>query len=95
MSVGAQPTPRVAWIFGKIGILPPPPQQLCDPERFQVPRKVYEKRKQEEYAAIAAKFPERVAARAALKAKHEEKKKALFEEARAAKMKRKESNKRN
>ncbi|EED95242.1 RT16, ribosomal protein 16 mitochondrial small ribosomal subunit, partial [Thalassiosira pseudonana CCMP1335] len=26
ISVGAQPSDRVAWILGKFGILPPPPQ---------------------------------------------------------------------
>ncbi|KAL7536143.1 hypothetical protein ACHAWF_005377 [Thalassiosira exigua] len=28
ISVGAQPTDRVAWILGKFGILPPPPQKF-------------------------------------------------------------------
>ena len=28
ISVGAQPTDRVAWILGKFGILPPPPQKV-------------------------------------------------------------------
>jgi small subunit ribosomal protein S16 len=28
ISVGAQPTDRVAWILGKFGILPPPPQRI-------------------------------------------------------------------
>lgn len=85
MSVGAQTSSRVAWLFGKIGILPPPPQLQCDPERFQVPKKVYEKRKQEEYAALAAKFPERFAARAAVKAKYEAKEKAKVDAIRAEK----------
>lgn len=85
--MGAQPSSRVAWLFGKIGILPPPPQKPCDPERFQVPKKVYEKRKQEYYAELAAKFPERMAARAAVKAKYEAKKKAKIEAERAEKRK--------
>ncbi len=85
VSVGAQTSTRVAWLFGKIGILPPPPQQQCDPERFQVPKKVYEKRKQDEYAALLAKFPERFAARAAVKAKYEAKRKEKIEAERAEK----------
>jgi small subunit ribosomal protein S16 len=28
LSVGAQPTDRVAWILGKFGILPPPPPRF-------------------------------------------------------------------
>ncbi|KAL3776518.1 hypothetical protein ACHAW5_010110 [Stephanodiscus triporus] len=28
ISVGAQPSDRVAWILGKFGILPPPPQRF-------------------------------------------------------------------
>lgn len=79
MSVGAQPSDRVAWLFGKIGILPPPPPKACDPERYMVPRKVYAKRKEDEYKAIAEKFPERMAARAAVKVKNEEKKKKKIE----------------
>jgi hypothetical protein len=69
----------VAWLFGKIGILPPPPPKACDPERYMVPRKVYAKRKEDEYKAIAEKFPERMAARAAVKVKNEEKKKKKIE----------------
>jgi hypothetical protein len=79
VSVGAQPSDRVAWLFGKIGILPPPPPKACDPERYMVPRKVYAKRKEDEYKAIAEKFPERMAARAAVKVKNEEKKKKKIE----------------
>jgi hypothetical protein len=66
-------------LFGKIGILPPPPPKACDPERYMVPRKVYAKRKEDEYKAIAEKFPERMAARAAVKVKNEEKKKKKIE----------------
>lgn len=79
VAVGAQPSDRVAWLFGKIGILPPPPPKACDPERYMVPRKVYAKRKEEEYKAIAEKFPERMAARAAVAAKNEEKMKKKIE----------------
>lgn len=75
VSVGAQPSDRVAWLFGKIGILPPPPPKACDPERYMVPRKVYAKRKEEAHKAIAEQFPERMAARAAVKLKNDEKKK--------------------
>jgi small subunit ribosomal protein S16 len=28
LSVGAQPSDRVAWILGKFGILPPPPRKF-------------------------------------------------------------------
>ena len=28
ISVGAQPSDRVAWVLGKFGILPPPPQRF-------------------------------------------------------------------
>jgi hypothetical protein len=87
VSVGAQPSSRVAWLFGKIGLLPPPPQKLCDPERFQVPKAVYKKRKEEEYAALAAQFPERMAARAAVKAKYEAKQKAKIDAEKAEKKK--------
>ena len=79
VAVGAQPSDRVAWLFGKIGILPPPPPKACDPERYMVPRKVYAKRKEEEYKAIAEKFSERMAERAAVGAKNEEKMKKKIE----------------
>mmetsp|Transcript_6556 Transcript_6556/g.16221 ORF Transcript_6556/g.16221 Transcript_6556/m.16221 type:complete len:106 (+) Transcript_6556:158-475(+) len=43
ISVGAQPSDRVAWILGKFGILPPPPQ------RFSVQKMIPKKdRKKEE-----------------------------------------------
>lgn len=42
ISVGAQPSDRVAWILGKFGILPPPPQ------RFSVQRMVPKKDRVEE-----------------------------------------------
>lgn len=79
VSVGAQPSDRVAWLFGKIGILPPPPPKACDPERYMVPRKVYAQRKEEALKAIAEQFPERMAARAAVALKNEEKKKKKIE----------------
>jgi hypothetical protein len=85
ISVGAQPSSRVGWLFGKIGLLPPPPQKPCDPERFQVPKALYKKRKEEEYAALAAKFPERMAARAAVKAKYEAKRKEKVDAEKAEK----------
>jgi small subunit ribosomal protein S16 len=37
ISVGAQPSDRVAWILGKFGILPPPPRKFS-PE-MMIPRK--------------------------------------------------------
>ena len=42
ISVGAQPSERVAWILGKFGILPPPPQ------RFSVQRMVPKKNRESE-----------------------------------------------
>ncbi|CAM9126578.1 unnamed protein product, partial [Ectocarpus fasciculatus] len=35
---GAQPSDRVAWLFGKVGILPPKPVPLPNPETFRVPK---------------------------------------------------------
>ena len=43
LSVGAQPSDRVAWILGKFGILPPPPRRY-NPQKA-VPRKDRPKRK--------------------------------------------------
>jgi small subunit ribosomal protein S16 len=40
ISVGAQPSDRVAWILGKFGILPPPPQ------RFSVQRMIPKKNRE-------------------------------------------------
>uniref|UniRef100_A0A7S1ZG56 30S ribosomal protein S16, chloroplastic n=1 Tax=Trieres chinensis TaxID=1514140 RepID=A0A7S1ZG56_TRICV len=37
LSVGAQPSDRVAWILGKFGILPPPPPRYS-PQRM-IPKK--------------------------------------------------------
>lgn len=37
LAVGAQPSDRVAWILGKFGILPPPPQ-FFSPKKM-VPKK--------------------------------------------------------
>eukprot|EP00549_Striatella_unipunctata_P002758 CAMPEP_0118693644 /NCGR_PEP_ID=MMETSP0800-20121206/12032_1 /TAXON_ID=210618 ORGANISM="Striatella unipunctata, Strain CCMP2910" /NCGR_SAMPLE_ID=MMETSP0800 /ASSEMBLY_ACC=CAM_ASM_000638 /LENGTH=105 /DNA_ID=CAMNT_0006591921 /DNA_START=304 /DNA_END=621 /DNA_ORIENTATION=- len=37
ISVGAQPSDRVAWILGKFGILPPPPSRFS-PQKM-VPKK--------------------------------------------------------
>lgn len=42
ISVGAQPSDRVAWILGKFGILPPPPQ------RFSVQRMIPKKNREKE-----------------------------------------------
>ena len=86
MSVGAQPSDRVAWLFGKIGLLPPPPPKSCDPERYKVPRKVYKMRQEEKYKKIAEEFPERMSARAAVKAKNEEKRKKKIEAEKALKL---------
>uniref|UniRef100_A0A7S1H3T9 30S ribosomal protein S16, chloroplastic n=1 Tax=Thalassionema nitzschioides TaxID=33649 RepID=A0A7S1H3T9_9STRA len=41
LAVGAQPSDRVAWILGKFGILPPPPQRYS-PQRM-IPKKDREK----------------------------------------------------
>eukprot|EP01038_Epipyxis_sp_PR26KG_P011437 gene11437-15324_t len=38
LSCGAQPSDRVAWLFGKLGLLPPPPVRTC--EHFRVPKSV-------------------------------------------------------
>lgn len=86
VSVGAQPTSRVAWLFGKIGVLPPPPPRACDPERFKVPKKVYEKLQEEKWAALAQEFPERTAARAAVKAKVEARRKEKLAEKKSNKV---------
>jgi len=37
LSVGAQPSDRVAWILGKFGVLPPPPRRYS-PQKM-VPKK--------------------------------------------------------
>lgn len=37
LSVGAQPSDRVAWILGKFGILPPPPRKYS-PQKM-IPKK--------------------------------------------------------
>ena len=37
LSVGAQPSDRVAWLLGKFGVLPPPPRRF-NPQRM-VPKK--------------------------------------------------------
>lgn len=37
LSVGAQPSKRVAWILGKFGILPPPPRSY-NPQKM-IPKK--------------------------------------------------------
>ena len=37
ISVGAQPSDRVAWILGKFGILPPPPRKFS-PQKM-IPKK--------------------------------------------------------
>lgn len=39
LSVGAQPSDRMAWILGKFGILPPPPPKY-NPEKSRVKRDV-------------------------------------------------------
>ena len=85
VSVGAQPSDRVAWLFGRIGILPPPPLRSFDPKTFQVPRKVVKKLKEEEITAIAKQYPERIAARAAVKAKVEAKHRRILEKKKAQK----------
>ena len=54
VSVGAQPSDRVAWLLGKIGVLPPAPVRVSDPLAFKVPRSVYKERKK----AIADKKEE-------------------------------------
>ena len=51
ISVGAQPSDRVAWILGKFGVLPPPPRKF-NPTRM-VPRK--ERKEEEKKNAAAAK----------------------------------------
>jgi small subunit ribosomal protein S16 len=38
MSVGAQPSERVAWLFGQIGLLPPPPVRTTT--KHVLPKKV-------------------------------------------------------
>ena len=57
---GAQPTDRVAWLFGKVGILPPKPVPLPNPETFRVPKAVLRERKKKakEGAAAATKHME-------------------------------------
>ena len=87
VSVGAQPSSRVAWLFGKIGILPPPPPRSCDPERYKVPKKVFQKLREEKFAQIAKDFPERMAARAAVKARVAERRKAKILEEKSKKVK--------
>ena len=42
ISVGAQPSDRVAWILGKFGILPPPPQRFS--LQKMIPKKDREKK---------------------------------------------------
>jgi small subunit ribosomal protein S16 len=51
ISVGAQPSDRVAWVLGKFGILPPPPRKY-NPTRM-IPRK--ERKEEEKKAAATAK----------------------------------------
>jgi hypothetical protein len=87
VSVGAQPSSRVAWLFGKIGILPPPPPRSCDPARFKVPKKVFQKLQEEKWAKLAKEFPVRFAARAATKLKVDERRKAKLAEAKSTKVK--------
>jgi small subunit ribosomal protein S16 len=48
ISVGVQPSDRVAWILGKFGILPPPPR------RFSPQKMIPKKEKKEAEAAEAA-----------------------------------------
>lgn len=54
---GAQPSDRVAWLFGKVGILPPKPVPLPNPETFRVPKAVVRenKKKRKEEAAARTK----------------------------------------
>lgn len=51
ISVGGQPSDRVAWILGKFGILPPPPRKFSPNQ--MVPKK--ERKEQKKNAAAAAK----------------------------------------
>ena len=43
IAVGAQPSDRVAWLLGKFGILPPPPQRFS--MQSMVPKKDRENEK--------------------------------------------------
>jgi ribosomal protein S16 len=69
VSVGAQPSDRVRWLFGKLGVLPPAPVRVSDPTTFKIPRKIVKEQKK----AAADKRAERAKV---TKQKIEEKKKA-------------------
>jgi hypothetical protein len=63
---GAQPTERVAWLFGKVGILPPKPVPPIDPETYRIPKSIIRdrKKKKKEYNVTWLKaYTEKVAAR--------------------------------
>ncbi len=36
LSVGAQPSDKVAWLFGKVGLLPPAPRRLST--KYLIPK---------------------------------------------------------
>mmetsp|Transcript_18428 Transcript_18428/g.20644 ORF Transcript_18428/g.20644 Transcript_18428/m.20644 type:complete len:111 (-) Transcript_18428:17-349(-) len=44
LSVGAQPSDRVAWLLGKFGILPPPPQKH-NPEKMRPKKDIPDEKK--------------------------------------------------
>jgi ribosomal protein S16 len=43
LSCGAEPTSRVAWLFGKVNILPEPP--LRPQTKYVIPKHLQEKKK--------------------------------------------------
>lgn len=83
MSVGAQPSYRVAWLFGKAGLLPPPPPRPINPDTYKIPKDILRKRKEEEKVArdakIAAHKVAQKAAADARKAAKDERNKAKSE----------------
>lgn len=71
VSVGAQPSDRVRWLFGKMGVLPPAPVRQSNPAAFGVPKAV---------------FKEQVKAKEDLRAEHAKKAKKLLEDRKKAKL---------
>ncbi len=81
---GAQPSERVKWLFGKVGILPPAPVRIGNPEAYKVPRSVFREKmkkqkeeKAEKWKVIMKKVEERRTAKKALQKERYEKKKQI------------------
>jgi ribosomal protein S16 len=71
VSVGAQPSERVRWLFGKMGVLPPAPIRQSNPAAFGIPKAV---------------FKEQTKAKEDLRAEHAKKAKKLLEDRKKAKL---------